>query len=123
MLKDTGFRYEPTRSNSVWTVNLDRKNMGKVRVIISAGSGIVVTFAIVAQKANINKSLQFLDALASFNHEYDYAKIGLDKDQDLFVRIDMPTRILDGEALKDVILQIADASDEVYAKVKDSIKH
>ena len=41
--------------------------------------------------------MQFLDTLLSANQEYNYAKIALDKDGDLFVRIDSPSRRIDAE--------------------------
>jgi Putative bacterial sensory transduction regulator len=122
LLKETGLTYN-THSGTTWSVDLQRKNIGKVRVITSVGSDVVVTFAILAKKAAIQKTLQLLDTLASANHEYDYAKIGLDKDGDLFVRIDTPSRLIDAKELKSAIDQVANASDEVFARVSGSIKH
>jgi hypothetical protein len=122
LLKETGLTYN-THSGTTWSVDLQRKNIGKVRVITSVGSVVVVTFAILAKKAAIQKTMQLLDALASANHEYDYAKIGLDKDGDLFVRIDTPSRLIDAKELKSAIDQVANASDEVFAKVSGSIRH
>src|SRR5262249_32947938 len=77
----------------------------------------LVTFVIVAKKAAIQKTPQMMDALLTANHDYDYTKIGLDKDGDMFVRIDMPLRSVDSKELKSIIDQVANASDEVYAKV------
>jgi len=51
------------------------------------------------------------------NHEYDFTKIGLDKDGDMFVRIDTTLRLLDAAELKSVIDQVANASNELYPKV------
>jgi hypothetical protein len=121
LLKSSGFNYT-THSANTWSVEFDRKNLGKFRVIISTGSDIVVTFAILAKKAAINKTPKMMETLLSANHDYDYAKIGLDKDGDLFVRIDSPLRLVDSQELKSIIGQIANASDEIYAKVSGSIK-
>jgi glucose/arabinose dehydrogenase len=121
LLKSSGYNYT-THSANTWSVEFDRKSIGKVRVIISTGSDIVVTFAILAKKAAINKTPKMMETLLSANHEYDYAKIGLDKDGDLFVRIDSPLRLVDSQELKSIIGQIANASDEIYAKVSGSIK-
>jgi hypothetical protein len=93
-----------------------------MRVILSSGSDILVTFVIMAKKAGIQKTPQLLDALATANNDYDYAKIGLDKDGDMFVRVDMPLRILDAAELKQIIDQVANASDELYPKIKAWIK-
>ena len=121
MLKDTGYKVTTHNANT-WSIEFERKRLGKFKVILSTGSDIVVTFAILAKKANINKTAKMMDALLTANHEYDYCKIGLDKDGDLFVRIDTQMRTIDSRELKSVIDQVANASEEVYVKVAGSIK-
>ena len=116
MLKQTGYAYK-THNPTTWSIDLNRKNLGKVRVILSSGSDILVTFVIVAKKAQIDKTPAMMDQLLTANHDYDYTKIGLDKDGDMFVRVDMPLRTIDAAELKSIIDQVANASDEVYAKV------
>ncbi len=121
LLKQTGYAYN-THNPTTWSIDLNRKHLGKVKVILSTGSDILVTFVIVAKKAAIQKTPQLMDALLTANHDYDYTKIGIDKDGDMFVRVDMPLRLVDAEELKAVIDQVANASDEVYAKVATWIK-
>ncbi|MBV8752510.1 MAG: YbjN domain-containing protein [Hyphomicrobiales bacterium] len=121
MLKQTGYTYN-THNPTTWSVDLTRKNFGKMRVILSTGSDMLVTFVILAKKAKIQKTPQMMDALLTANHDYDYTKIGLDKDGDMFVRIDMPLRTIDATELKSVIDQVANASDEIYVKVATWIK-
>ncbi len=99
MLKATGFTYK-THNPITWSIEFERKTIGKFRVIISNSEDIIVTFATVTEKAKIRKTPQLMEALLSANHEYDYAKIGLDKDGDLFVRIDSPVRVTDSALLK-----------------------
>jgi len=121
MLKQTGYAYN-THNPTTWLIDLTRKNLGKVRVILSTGSDILVTFVIVAKKAQIQKTPQLMDRLLTANHDYDYTKVGLDKDGDLFVRIDMPLRTVDATELKSIVDQVANASDEVYVKAATWIK-
>jgi hypothetical protein len=121
MLKQTGYEYT-THNATTWSIDLTRKNIGKIRVILSTGSDILVTFVIVAKKAAIQKTPQMMDALLTANNDYDYAKIGLDKDGDLFVRVDTLLRTVDAPALKDVINQVANSSDELYPKISAWIK-
>ena len=121
MLKQTGYAYT-THNPTTWSIDLTRKNLGKVKVILSTGSDILVTFVILAKKAQIQKTPPLMDALLTANHDYDYTKIGLDKDGDMFVRIDMPLRTVDAAELKSIIDQVANASDEVYVKVATWIK-
>jgi Putative bacterial sensory transduction regulator len=121
MLKQTGYPYT-THNPTTWSIDLTRKNLGKVKVILSTGSDILVTFVIVAKKAKIQKTPQLMDTLLTANHDYDYTKIGLDKDGDMFVRVDMPLRTVDAAELKSIVDQVANASDEIYAKVATWIK-
>ena len=121
MLKQTGFKFT-THNPNTWSIDFERKTLGKFKVIMSTGSDILVTFAILAKQANINKSPQLIETLLGANHEYDYVKIGLDKDGDMFVRTDTLLRTLDSRALKDVINQVANASEEVFVKVAGSVK-
>jgi len=121
LLKQTGYPYN-THNPTTWSIDLTRKNLGKVRVILSTGSDILVTFVIVAKKAAIQKTPQMMDALLTANHDYDYTKVGLDKDGDMFVRVDMPLRTVDASELKSIVDQVANASDEIYAKVARWIK-
>jgi len=104
------------------SIEFERKTLGKFRVIISTGSDIVVTFAILAKRASINKTSKMMETLLVANHDYDYVKIGLDKDGDLFVRIDSPMHVTHSRELKDIINQVANASEEVFVKVAGSIK-
>ena len=121
MLKETGFKFT-THNATTWSIDFDRKTLGKFKVIMSTGSDILVSFAILAKKANINKSPKLMETIVNANHEYDYVKVGLDKDGDMFVRTDTLLRTLDAKALKDVINQVANASEEVFVKVAGSVK-
>src|SRR5262244_777064 len=75
MLKQTGYTYK-THNPTTWSIDLNRKNLGKVKVIMSTGSDLLVTFVIVAKKAAIQKTPQMMEALLTANHDYDYTKIG-----------------------------------------------
>jgi hypothetical protein len=51
----------------------------------------------------------------------DRAKIGLDADGGLSVRVDSAVRILDVEELKAVVEQVAAATDEIYKIISPSL--
>jgi hypothetical protein len=76
MLKQAGYAYT-THNATTWSIDLNRKNIGKMKVILSTGQGILVTFVVVAKKAAINKTPQLMNALVAANNDYDYTKIGL----------------------------------------------
>ena len=121
LLKATGIAYNKHTENT-WSVDLTRKNIGKVRVIATTTNHIVVTFIIVAKKDNINKTPQLMEALLRANHDYDYEKGGLDEDGDMFARIDIPVRLIDEEGLKYAIGQLADSTDALFPKISGFIK-
>ena len=121
MLKEAGFTYTTHNSNT-WSINFERKTLGKFRVIVSTGSDIVVTFVIIAKKANINKTPKLMETLLTANHEYDYVKVGFDNDGDLFVRIDNQMRTADTREMKETVNQVANASEELFQKISGSIK-
>src|ERR1043166_5667641 len=89
MLKQTGYTYT-THNATTWSIDLTKKNLGKTKVILSTGSEILVTFVIVAKKAAIQKTPQMMVALLTANHDYDYTKIGLDKEGGKLLRVDIP---------------------------------
>jgi Putative bacterial sensory transduction regulator len=121
LLDATGLKYN-THNATTWSVDYDSDKLGKTKVVISVGKDIVVTFVIVAKKTGIQKTPQLADTLLTANHEYDYTKVGLDSDGDLFVRIDTPLRLVDAPQLKDNINQTFRASEELFGKVAPFVK-
>ncbi len=124
VLSKTGFSYTK-HGASTWTTEFDKKNLGKFRVIVSVRDydAPLVTFVVVAKKANVDKTAELMDKLALANYEYDYVKIGMDNDGDMFVRIDNNLRKVDAEQMKATINQVANVSDELFGKISGSITH
>jgi hypothetical protein len=121
LLDATGLKYM-AHNATTWSVDFDSEKLGKTKVIVSVGKDIVVTFVIVAKRTGIQKSPELLETLLTANHEYDYTKIGMDNDGDLFVRIDTPLRLVDAPQLKDNINQTFRASEELIGKVSPFVK-
>ena len=78
----------------------------------------MVTFVTVAKKAQMNRSQDLLLTLLRQDHEYDYVKVGLDRDDDLFVRIDSNARLLDLQEFKATVEQVAHSADDLYKQVR-----
>jgi hypothetical protein len=55
------------------------------------------------------------------NNDFDYAKIGYDKDGDIFVRADIPPSA-DLASFKTIVEQVAAASDALYGRVKSLLR-
>ena len=73
---------------------------------------------LVVKKAQMNRSDDLMLMLLRQDHTYDFVKVGLDADDDLFVRIDSTPRLLDLQAFKATVEQVAHSADEVYEKVR-----
>jgi len=68
MLGQTGYTFK-THNATTWSIDLDRANIGKARVILSTGTDMLVTFIILAKKAAIRKTPQLLEVLVHANHD------------------------------------------------------
>jgi hypothetical protein len=117
LLDQSGYTYTK-HSDTAWSINRQGNYLSQFKVIIAVGSDIMVAFVIVAKKAQMNRSEDLLRTLVRQDHEYDYVKVGLDRDDDLFVRIDSNARLLDLQEFKATIEQVANTSDEIYKQVR-----
>ncbi len=52
------------------------------------------------------------------NHAFDYAKVGLDDDEDLFVRYELHASALRPQIFKDCLDDVASAADRLYPELK-----
>ena len=110
-----------THSSEVWSITFSRESLKDFRVVIATNKELVVMFVIVAKKAQMDITSEFMHTLLRFNHQFDQVKIGLDDDGDLFVRTDSTCRLLDVAELKANIEQVASSANEVHQSVKGSI--
>jgi len=108
-----------THKSNVWSIVFDKDSLKNFKVIISTDSkDLVVIFVIVAQKAQMNLSPEFMQALLRANHDFDYVKVGFDNDGDLFVRADSTCRLLDVDELKALTTQVASSANDLHKSVK-----
>lgn len=70
----------------------------------------------------MKRSEDLLFKLHYLDHEFDYVKGGLDKDEDLFVRIDSNPRVLDLQEFKAPVEQVARSADDVYKQIRPFLK-
>ncbi len=120
-LPGTGLTFTK-HNDEVWSIDLKRKNLDTVKVILSCNADLLVVFVTLAKRAGIQKTPQLLDAIAIANQDYDLVKIGFDSDGDLAVRIDLHTRVVDATEVKVAIDQVANACNEWYPKVAAYVK-
>jgi hypothetical protein len=122
LLKGTGLTYV-ARKATVWTVDFTARKLGKSTVIVTYDRNLLVTFAIVAKHAAIENTPQLMQTLLRANNNFDYAKIGYDRDGDLIVRIDAPLRLTDARELKNNIKQVMSVSDALVGEIGPFLRH
>jgi hypothetical protein len=118
LLATSSYVYKAHRSD-VWSIAFDKESLKDFKVVVSTDNNdMVVIFVIVAPKARLNLTPEFMQTLLHANHDFDFVKIGTDNDGDLFVRADSTCRLLDLAALKASIEQVASSANELHGRVK-----
>ncbi|HKG22378.1 MAG TPA: YbjN domain-containing protein [Blastocatellia bacterium] len=120
LLEESGYAYTKA-ADSVWAVAFEGKSLPKFNVVASTQQDVLVLFTIVAEKKNLRLTPEDMQRLLKLNGDLDRVKIGVDKDGDLFVRIDLSIRVLDTRELKENIEQVAAATDVVFSAMRPSI--
>jgi hypothetical protein len=117
LLDASGYEYTK-KSDTVWYIMKHGDHLGDFKVIGANEGDLLVVFVTVAQKAHIQMDMDLASKMLSLNNDLDQVKIGIDNDGDAFVRTDISIRILDKDAFKAVIEQVAAAAEETYAAMK-----
>jgi hypothetical protein len=120
LLQGSGYNFKSV-TPTVWSIDFTGKSLTKFKVILATQDDLLVVFVTVAQKKNIPLSTDFMLKLLKFDHSLDRVKVGLDDDDDLFVRVDLSVRVLDAQEFKLNIEQLAAAANDVYAGVQFSL--
>ena len=113
LLGQSGYNYVK-KTNNVWYIDFHGKNLPQYKVIITTGQDLVVIFVTVIEKRNFTASTEAQQRLLKLSYEMDRVKVGLDRDDDIFVRVDLSPRILDIQELKENIEQVASSADATY---------
>lgn len=117
MLEDSGHVYGKAADN-VWSVKFRGNNIDDIAVITIGHEGLLILVAVVAEKKDFKASPEMLMKLARLNDDYDRIKVGIDKDGDLFVRVDLTLRVTDSQEFKMNVEQVSAAADEIAAVIK-----
>ncbi|MGD9590349.1 MAG: YbjN domain-containing protein [Pyrinomonadaceae bacterium] len=117
VINETGFNFTKA-GDGVWTIPFEGKVQKDITVVISVSEDLLTLFSIVAVKKDFKPTPELHQKLLRFNDDLDRVKVGIDKDGDIFVRIDLSIRNLDKDELKVNIDQAAAAADEVFKAVK-----
>ena len=126
LLKQDNYDYLTTSSPTVFVVHLTGTNLKDIKVVLALGDdedSDLIMFVTVTPKATMPATSDFRYALLKFNHDYDRVKVGLDRDDDLSVRIDGSMRLADALYLKNSIEQLQQSCDEIYGKIQPELLH
>ena len=104
--------------NSAWTIDRRGAERGEFQVVLTVKSDLLIVFVTVEQKARIQRTPELDQKLLKMSYKFDFAKIGIDDDDDVFVRIDTHLRLLDSAALVEIVEQVSRITDVVYRELK-----
>ncbi len=117
LLESTGYTYSKG-SNNAWSMTFKGEVLPEFDLIISSQQDILVLFVLVAEKKAFRVTPELMQKMLRLNEELDKVKVGIDKDGDAFVRVDLSLRVLDAQEFKENVDQMAAAADEVFKVVK-----
>jgi hypothetical protein len=110
-------------SDSVWVVPFKGKSLGSFDVYVATDSkaNLLLIGVTVAKKQNLKSSQTLFHQLLKYNHSADYVKVGLDDDEDLFLRAELNAKTTDFQSFKETLEQVAAATDGLYAQIKPNL--
>jgi len=108
-LKDSGYSFRKT-GKTTWLINHRDLSSSEMPMLVAAGQDFVVIGVVVEFKKNLSFTKDSMFKLLRMNHSLDYVKIGFDDDEDLFVRAEVKTRLLDLQEFKTIVERCARAA-------------
>ncbi len=117
LLETLGYTYSKV-SNNVWSVPFEGKVLKDFDLIVTAHEDLLVLFVLVTKKGDMRVTPELMQKMLRLNADLDRVKVGIDKDGDAFVRVDMSTRVLDSREFKANVDQVGAAADEVFKAIK-----
>lgn len=116
LLEKSGHKYSKV-DDGVWEIMYEGKNMKSIPVRVTMVENVLVTLAKLVDRKDLTLDPALLIKMLELNNDFDYVKLALTKSM-LYVRMDSPLRLLDGEELNHVLEQVSAAADEAYPQVK-----
>lgn len=117
LLDKSGYTFRKA-SDNVWVVSFTGKQIADIQVIITTAPDVLLAGITVARKKQMRPTAEFFYKVLKLAHSYDLVKVGLDSDDDLFVRVEAKMRTMDVEEFKAYVKQTAAAADEIYGEVR-----
>lgn len=119
LLEKSGYTYTKV-SDGVWEVPGTGKNLKEFSIRLALADDILLVIVKLADRKDLKLQPGFLTKALELNHKFDSIKLAL-SDEMLYTRMDIHLRLLDGQELKYLVEQIANATDETYPQIKQFI--
>jgi hypothetical protein len=116
LLEKSGHKYSKV-DDGVWEIVYEGKNLKEIHVRVTMAENVLVTLAKLVDRKDLKLDPALLTKLLELNNDFDYVKLALTGSM-LYVRMDSPLRLLDGEELNHVLEQVSAAADEAYPQIK-----
>lgn len=116
LLEKSGYTYTKV-SDGVWEIPGTGKNLKEFAIRLVIADDILLVMVKLADRKDLKLQPALLTKLLELNHKFDSIKLALSEDT-AYLRMDTHLRLLDGEELKYLVVQIANAADETYPQVK-----
>jgi hypothetical protein len=116
-LESGDYAYAKAKDN-VWTAAFKGNQIPEFNIIVIGHDNLLILLGVVAEKKDYKLTPELMQKLLGLNDDMDRVKIAIDDDGDIIARIDMSLRVIDTEEFKVNIEQIAAATDEAHAAIK-----
>jgi hypothetical protein len=116
LLEKSGYTYTKV-GDGVWELPGTGKNIKEFGIRLALADDILLVMVKLADRKDLKLQPAALTKLLELNHKFDSIKIALSEEM-LYVRMDTHLRLLDDQELKYLVVQIANAADEMYPQVK-----
>jgi hypothetical protein len=121
LMVQAGYTFRKPR-DGVWVVNRHGATIGDFEILVAADATYILMGVVVAKKAQLRMTGDLTFKLLRLAHAVDYVKVGLDDDEDLFVRTEVRIRLFDLQSLKDTVEDVSTAADRAYLEIKPFLK-
>ena len=116
LLEKSGYTYTKV-SDGVWEIPGTGKNLKEFGIRVVVADDILLVMVKLAERKDLKLQPPLLTKLLELNHKFDSIKLALSEDM-AYLRMDTHLRLMDGDELKYLVEQIANAADETYPQVK-----
>ena len=116
LLEKSGYSYRKV-SDGLWEIPGTGKNLKEFGIRLALADDLMLVMVKLAGRNELRLEPALLTKLLELNHKFDSIKLALSEDM-IYLRMDAHLRLLDGQELKYLVEQIANATDETYPQVK-----